>query len=69
MNNPDRQRQPGDVIAPPFTLFKLNQQTGNMAQGIADAMVRFADISEDTVRWALDFLGIDLKGIIDKIKK
>jgi hypothetical protein len=39
-----------DAIAPPFTLFKLNQQTNDMAQKIANTLVEMAEIFETTVR-------------------
>jgi hypothetical protein len=39
-----------DAIAPPFTLFKLNQQTNDMAQKIANTLVDMANIFETVVR-------------------
>jgi hypothetical protein len=48
-----------DAIAPPFTLFMLNQQTNDMVQGMVNTLVDMANIFETTVRAGLDFFGID----------
>jgi hypothetical protein len=45
-----------EAIAPPFTLFKLNQQTNNMAQMIANTLVEFAEICEASFRFGKDTL-------------
>ena len=50
-----------DAIDLPFTFFKLNQQTGDMAHSIAKALVDMAQISEDSTRW---FFGSLLPAVV-----
>jgi hypothetical protein len=45
-----------DTIAPPFTLFKLNQQTNDMLQVMVNTMLDMAEICEASFRFAKDTL-------------
>jgi len=47
-----------------FSLFKSNQQNGDMAQKLADTIIAFVDVTEDTACWTLDVLGINPKSTL-----